>query len=134
MQKKTFGTFLVFALCLVFSFAYFALATSTPPSGGASDKLMNPLPADNLTAMFLYIVKGFLGIIGVWGVLFVIIGGFRMITAAGNEEQYIAAKKTITWAILGVVVAVMSFSIIAIVQNLVGVDTQKILNSQPKSN
>lgn len=87
-----------------------------------------------MTAMFLYIVKGFLGIIGVWGVLFVIIGGFRMITAAGNEEQYIAAKKTITWAILGVVVAVMSFSIIAIVQNLVGVDTQKILNSQPKSN
>ena len=133
MRKKTFSALLTIALCLVFTFAYFALATSTPASG-ASDKLLNPLPADNLTSMFLYIVKGFLGIIGVWGVLFVIVGGFRMITAAGNEEQYIAAKKTITWAILGVVVAVMSFSIIAIVQNLVGVDTQKILNSQPKGN
>ncbi|MCL5775239.1 MAG: hypothetical protein M1333_03450 [Patescibacteria group bacterium] len=81
--------------------------------------------------MFLYIVKGFLGIIGIWGVLFVIIGGFRMVMAAGNEEQYLAAKKTITWAILGVLVAVMSFSIIAIVQNLVGVDYTKIQNAQP---
>lgn len=107
-------------------------ASGTPPGGGGQDKLINPLPIDNLTGMFLFIVKGFLAIIGVWGVLFVIVGGFRMIMAAGNEEQYLAAKKTITWAILGVVIAVMSFSIIAIVQNLIGVDYSKIQNAQPK--
>ncbi|MCL5008855.1 MAG: pilin [Patescibacteria group bacterium] len=131
MRKKFFGGLFVSLLLLAFVFSvHMVFATTTPPA--ASDQLINPLPIDNLTGMFLYIVKGFLSIIGVWGVLFVIVGGFRMVTAAGNEEQYIAAKKTITWAILGVVVAVMSFSIMAIVQNLIGVDAQKIQSTQPQ--
>ena len=109
-----------------------AATTTASTTGGSSDHLINPLPVDNLTSMFLFIVKGFLAIVGVWGVLFVIVGGFRMVMAAGNEEQYLAAKKTITWAILGVVVAVMSFSVMAIVQNLIGVDYSKIQNAQPK--
>jgi hypothetical protein len=41
-----------------------------------------------------------------------------MITAAGNEETYGQAKKTVTWAVLGLIVAMLSFSIVAIVQNL----------------
>ena len=41
-----------------------------------------------------------------------------MITAAGNEEALTKAKKTIVWAILGLVLALLSFSIIAIVQDL----------------
>lgn len=105
---------------------------TTPPPGGetpgggngtpsvvATDKLYNPLPESELTKMFLLLTRGFLMIIGVWGVMFIIVGGFRMVTAAGNEEQILAAKKTITWAILGVIVAIMSFSIIALVQNFV---------------
>jgi len=130
MNKKLLNPLFFAAACMLLATAFTAYATSTP--SGTADTLINPLPVDNLTGMFLYIVKGFLAIIGVWGVLFVIIGGFRMIMAAGNEEQYLAAKKTITWAILGVVVAVMSFSIIAIVQNLVGVDYSKIQSVQPK--
>ncbi len=82
------------------------------------DCLYNPLPTDALTDVFLLIVKGFLGIVAIWGVMFIIVGGFRMVMAAGNEEAYTQAKKTITWAILGVVVALLSFSIMAIVQNL----------------
>ena len=128
MTKKIFNHLLFVTACLMLVFSVTAYATSTPPS---TDTLINPLPVDNLTGMFLYIVKGFLAIIGVWGVLFIIVGGFRMIMASGNEEQYLAAKKTITWAILGVVIAVMSFSIIAIVQNLVGVDYSKIQSAQP---
>lgn len=83
--------------------------------------LFNPLPEDELTSMFLQITKGFLGIIGIWAVMFIIVGGFRMVMAAGNEEQYLAAKKTITWAIIGAVVAILSFSMVAIVQDLLRV-------------
>ncbi|MBI3231921.1 MAG: hypothetical protein HYZ51_02480 [Candidatus Doudnabacteria bacterium] len=80
--------------------------------------LFNPLPIDSLTGTLLTIAKGFLAIVALWAVVFIIIGGFKLTMAQGNEESYLAAKKTITWAILGVVVAVLSFSIIAIVQNL----------------
>lgn len=78
----------------------------------------NPLPVDSLTAVLLLIMKGFLGIIAVWAVAFIVIGGFRMVMSQGNEEAVTAAKKTITWAVIGLVVAALSFSIIAIVQNL----------------
>src|SRR5258708_435281 len=105
---------------------------NTPPncSGTNPDPakcFINPLPVDELTATFLLIAKGFLSIVAIWGVIFIIVGGFRMVAAAGNEEAYAAAKKTITWAVLGVVIASLSFSIIAIVENLLRADVPKVL-------
>lgn len=105
---------------------------TTPTTDCTGDKpdpnrcLYNPLPESNLTKMFLLLARGFLAIMGIWGVMFIIVGGFRLITANGNEEQITAAKKSITWAIIGVVVAIMSFSIIAIVQNFLPVNIQTI--------
>ena len=84
------------------------------------DHLYNPLPTADLTSTLVNIGKGFLAIIGVWSVVFIIVGGFRMVLSAGNEESLAVAKRTITWAVLGLVIAIFSFSIIAIVQNLIG--------------
>lgn len=107
---------------------------STPINPG-TDRLKNPLPVDNLTDTFLNIAKGFLAIIAIWAVMFVMVGGFRMVMSQGNEEAYGAAKKTVTWAILGLVVALLSFSIIAIVQNILGVDLDefKPANTNPSA-
>lgn len=91
-----------------------------PSDASLKEVLFNPLPVDSLTGVLLYITRGFLAIVALWGVTFIIIGGFKLVMAQGQEEAYLAAKKTITWAILGVVVAMLSFSIIAIVQNLIG--------------
>lgn len=82
--------------------------------------LYNPLPQGDLLMEFLSIVKLFLGGIGVWAVLFIIVGGYQIIMASGNEEMYLKGRKTVIWAILGVVIAVLSFSVVAIVQNLLG--------------
>lgn len=92
---------------------------ATPNS---ADCLYNPLPTGDLTTMFLLIAKGTLGLVAVWAVIFIIVGGFRMVTSAGNEEAYGVAKKTVTWAILGVVIAVLSFSMVAIVEDLLKAD------------
>jgi hypothetical protein len=98
----------------------------------SSVKLINPISKfDNLTALLVNIMKGFLGIIAVWAVAFIVIGGFRMVISSGNEEAVLAAKKTITWAVLGLLVAVLSFAIIAIVQNLVGVNIPATTTSNP---
>ncbi len=80
--------------------------------------LYNPLPDDELTHVFLIIIQGFLAIVGIWAVIFIIVGGFQMVAAAGNEEGVLKAKKTITYAILGLVIALLSFSMVAIVQNI----------------
>lgn len=92
--------------------------TSTTNGSNPASCLYNPLPTAELTTMFLLIIRGFLSIIGIWAVMFIIVGGFRMVAAAGNEEAYTQAKKTITWAVLGLTIALLSFTMIAIVQNI----------------
>jgi hypothetical protein len=92
----------------------------------AKDCLYNPLPTSELTSMFLLIARGMFAIVAIWSVIFIIVGGFRMVIAAGNEEAIGAAKKTITWAILGLVIAMLSFSIIAIVQNIIQADVKTL--------
>ncbi len=89
-----------------------------PPCTDPAKCLYNPLPQEDLTSVFLSLVKGFLAITGIWAVMFIIVGGFQMVMAAGNEEMYLKAKKTIIWAILGLVIAMLAFSIVAIVQSL----------------
>jgi hypothetical protein len=111
---------------------------ATPTSGGPAagnpgntvadtkltTTLYNPLPESDLTHAFLVIAQGLLAILGVFAVVFIIVGGFQMLTSAGNEETLLKAKKTIIWAILGLVVALMSFSIIIIVQDLLQANIQ----------
>lgn len=96
------------------------------PNADANSCLYNPLPVDNLTATLLLITKGFLGIIAVWSVAFIIIGGFRLVMSQGNEEQVTVAKKTITYAILGLAVAILAFSIVAILQYVLRVKIQDV--------
>jgi len=84
----------------------------------ATVPLFNPLPEQDLTHVFLLITQGLLAILGIFAVVFIIVGGVEMVVAAGNEEALAKAKKTIVWAVLGLVVALMSFSIIAIVEDL----------------
>lgn len=52
------------------------------------------------------------GIAGAIGVLMVVIGGLRYITAQGDANGTAQAKKTIIYAIVGVVVTIVSFAVV----------------------
>lgn len=52
-----------------------------------------------------------LGLLGVIFLILAIYGGFKWMTAAGNEEAVEKAKKTITDAILGMVIVLAAFVI-----------------------
>ena len=92
--------------------------------------LYNPLPEEELTHVFLVVIQGFLAIVGIWAVIFIIVGGFQMVMGAGNEETYLKAKKTILWAVLGLIIALLSFSVVAIVENLLQADIKPTNASQ----
>ena len=51
--------------------------------------------------------------------LFLIIGGFWYITAAGNEETAEKGKGTVINAIIGIVIIILSYVIINVVSTLV---------------
>ncbi len=63
-------------------------------------------------AQIINIVLGFLGIVAV---VIIIIGGFRWMTAAGNEEQVEGARKMIVQAVAGLVIIFMAWVIAAFV-------------------
>lgn len=54
--------------------------------------------------------------IGVLGVIMFIYAGFMYMTAAGDESKITKAKNAMTYAIVGIVVAVLGFVVVATVQ------------------
>ncbi len=67
----------------------------------------NNLPKVQATQSELQtILQYFFGVVGALAVLFVVIGGFRYIVSAGNPQSAETAKKTIMYAVIGLIVAV----------------------------
>lgn len=73
---------------------------------------------DDFRTLLVDIIEILLYFAGGIAVLFLIIGGFQYIAARGNEETTEKAKKTITGAIIGIIIIVMAFAIVAIVNSL----------------
>lgn len=59
-----------------------------------------------------------LGFAGAVAVLFIIFSGLQMVTAAGNKERYEAAKKTLGYAVLGLLIIVLALVIVRVVINI----------------
>jgi hypothetical protein len=93
------------------------------PSGGGSSnnsgEFYNPLGKVNtIPALIVQATKIILALTGMLAVLFIIIGGLRYITSGGSPEAVKSAKNTVTYAIIGLVIAVMAFAIVNVVTNL----------------
>ncbi|KKP38693.1 hypothetical protein A2483_04245 [Candidatus Peregrinibacteria bacterium RIFOXYC2_FULL_33_13] len=48
-------------------------------------------------------------------IFFIVLGGFKWITAMGNQEKLDSGKKTLTWAILGFLVIIFAYLIVQII-------------------
>lgn len=57
---------------------------------------------------------------GLIATVFVVVGGYKYLTAGGEEEQVKTAKKMLSNALIGLVVVLLAYSIIRITLNLVG--------------
>src|SRR3990167_4595331 len=103
------------AIVLTFVFALTPVAFAqfqTPSAGGTG------LPNDtSVSGFILKIINIALAVAGLIAVLYLIIGGFRYITSAGNEETAEQAKKIITNAIIGIVIIILSFVIVRVISN-----------------
>ncbi|MBL8030849.1 MAG: hypothetical protein JNK33_00785 [Candidatus Doudnabacteria bacterium] len=93
---------------------------ATPPAAVTEGQIVNPISYNSLGELIVAFIRFLLIMVGSLSVLFIIIGAVRMVTSAGNEKAVTAGKQTVQWAVLGLVVALMSFSIIAMVQSLLG--------------
>jgi hypothetical protein len=56
-------------------------------------------------------------VVGIIAVVMIIVGGLRYITSAGNDTGVAAAKKTILYALIGLVVVALAQIIVQFVLN-----------------
>lgn len=60
----------------------------------------------------------FLGMCAITAVVFIVVGGLQLHLAAGNDETLGKGKKTITWAIAGLVISLLAVIIVQIVTRI----------------
>jgi len=66
------------------------------------------------------VVSGFLVFAGIVAVIIVIISGYKFITSRGDQKKVQGAKTSLTYAILGLIVIILSFFIINIIAYVTG--------------
>ena len=88
------------------------------PVGG-----QNSLPLENTDAVstILERVANFMGsLIIAISVIVLMYAGFRFLTAGEDEEGVTEARKTIAWAVVGIIVALVAYSIPFLVGSITG--------------
>lgn len=97
------------------------LAQATQTSSG-------PAQLTGLQDIFSNVVSMAIGLAGIVLFIMFVVGGFSYLTAGGNPQAVEGAKKTLTYAIGGLVVVALAFLILKLISTFTGVTG--ILNFQ----
>lgn len=75
-------------------------------------KTIYPCGVEHIIEMGVNVVNALIGLTFLAVVLFILIGGFRMILASGSPERIQAARANITTAIIGLVIVLVAWVLI----------------------
>jgi hypothetical protein len=84
-----------------------------------------PAPLYALGAVFTNVVGYVLGFAGIVFFVLLLIGGFKYITSGGDPKAVEGAQKTITSAIIGLILILASYLILILITKITGVDVTK---------
>jgi heme/copper-type cytochrome/quinol oxidase subunit 2 len=70
--------------------------------------------------MAVDIVKYLMTFLGIIAVVVILLGGFKWMTAAGNEDKVAEAKKLIIAGVIGLIIILASFAIVQFVVSITG--------------
>lgn len=121
-MKRTFSI-LITPILAIFTVLLTNLVLSTSSSaatfngtiqGGANSAHGNGQPVNlfGSAGVFTTVTNVLLYLVGAISVIMIIIGGIRYIVSGGDSTNVTAAKNTILYAIVGIVVAVLGYAIV----------------------
>ena len=91
------------------------------PSGGQqSIKISNPLQANTIQELIDRVVRWMLMLGTALVPLFIIIGAFQIMSAAGNPENITKGRHTITYTIAGYILLLIATGLTALITNILG--------------
>lgn len=70
------------------------------------------LGSADLQETVIAIIQWVLGLLGLVAVIMILVGGFKWMTAGGNEESIESAKKLLTAAIIGLIIVLLAWAIV----------------------
>ncbi|MGA3291648.1 MAG: hypothetical protein ABSC49_00705 [Candidatus Microgenomates bacterium] len=76
----------------------------------------------DLESVFTRVVSLALGLAGITLFILLIVGGFKYITSGGDPKAVEGAQKTLTYAIGGLIVILLSYLILVLISKITGVD------------
>lgn len=88
----------------------------------------------NLSTTVKKILNILSAIVGIVAIIMIIIGGFRYVTSGGKQENITAAKNTITYALIGLVIVALAQVIVHFVLREATEATTTTTTSKPKPN
>lgn len=112
-QNKKLVAFISLAGIILMVLPFMALAATK----GAY--LSNPLGTTNAPQLIGRIIKAALGVVGSVALLMFIYGGFMWLTSAGSPDRITKGKNVIVWAVIGLVVIFLSYTMVNFVINKV---------------
>ena len=83
---------------------------------------MDPPTLQNLEDVFKSVLNVILGIAGITFFILLLSSGFKFITSGGDPKALEGAKKTLTYAIGGLILIVLSYLILLLIKEITGVD------------
>ena len=97
-----------------------------------------PAPAtdsgDSITKLITSVINILCVLVGAVAVIMIIVGGFRYVTSSGNEQAISGAKKTIIYALVGLIIVALSQTIVHFVLNNIDTNSSNIpSNTSPGS-
>ena len=114
------------AAAAVTLFAGRAMATmDNPAQAGADAARGSGMPAELIgaTGVFTRITNTILFTVGIISVVMLIFGGLRYIVSGGDSKKVTDAKNTIMYAIIGLIIAILSYAIVNFVISAIGGST-----------
>ena len=107
-------------IVLVTSFLAFLALPVLAATPYTIEKVDVGLGTADLKTTVINIIQWVLGILALVAVVMIIIAGFMWMSAGGNEEKIEKAKKTITAAVIGLIIVLLAWAIVIFVAGTAG--------------
>lgn len=93
-----------------------------PARAGADAARGDGMPADLVgsNGVFTKITNTVLYAVGIISVIMLIVGGLRYVVSGGDSKKVTDAKNTIMYALIGLIIAILSYAIVNFVINAIG--------------
>lgn len=119
MLKKIILNVFIASCLLLPPLLSFAVPSFEYNSGTSTNVIANTTKLGNQSpvTIVLYLLNWGLGLLGLLFLLLTLYGGYKWMNARGNEDGIDTAKKTITAAVIGLVITLASYGISAYLYN-----------------